>query len=45
MALVEADFQTAFRIKAYIPVDNLEPWKGIRRVPGTGVSAIVDIRI
>lgn len=45
VALVEADFQTAFRIKAYIPVDNLEPWKGIRRVPGTGVSAIIDIRI
>jgi len=45
VALLEADFQTAFRIKAYVPVDNLEPWKGIRRVPGTGVSAIIDIRI
>jgi hypothetical protein len=45
VALIEADFQTAFRIKAYVPVDSLEPWKGIRRVPGVGVSAIVDIRI
>jgi hypothetical protein len=45
VALIEADFQTAFRIKAYVPVDSLEPWKQIRRVPGVGVSAIVDIRI
>ena len=45
VALLEADFQTAFRIKAYVPVDSLEPWKAIRRVPGTGVSAIIDIRI
>jgi hypothetical protein len=45
VALVEADFQTAFRIKAYVPVDNLKPWEGIRRVPGVGVSAIIDIRI
>jgi hypothetical protein len=44
-ALLEADFQTAFRIKAYVPVDNLQPWKAFRRVPGVGVSAIVDIRI
>ena len=45
VALLEADFQTAFRIKAYVPVDNLQPWKAFRRVPGVGVSAIVDIRI
>ncbi len=45
VALLEADFQTAFRIKAYVPVDSLKPWEGIRRVPGVGVSAIVDIRI
>ncbi|MBI3997484.1 MAG: hypothetical protein HY355_00525 [Armatimonadetes bacterium] len=45
VALLEADFQTAFRIKAYIPVDNLKPWEALRRVPGVGVSAIVDIRI
>ncbi len=45
VALLEADFQTAFRIKAYVPVDNLKPWEVFRRVPGVGVSAIVDIRI
>ncbi len=45
VALLEADFQTAFRIKAYIPVDNLQPWQAFRRVPGVGVSAIIDIRI
>jgi hypothetical protein len=45
VALVEADFQRAFRIKAYVPVDNLQPWQAFRRVPGVGVSAIVDIRI
>ena len=45
VALLEADFQTAFRIKAYVPVVNLQPWKAFRRVPGVGVSAIVDIRI
>jgi hypothetical protein len=45
VALLEADFQTAFRIKAYVPVDNLKPWESFRRVAGVGVSAIVDIRI
>lgn len=45
VALLEADFQTAFRIKAYIPVDNLKPWEAFRRVPGVGVSAIIDLRI
>jgi hypothetical protein len=45
VALVEADFQTAFRIKVYIPVDNLKPWEGIHRVHGVGVSAIIDLRI
>ncbi|MDR7545287.1 MAG: hypothetical protein QN120_13670 [Armatimonadota bacterium] len=45
VALLEADFQTVFRIKAYVPVDNLKPWESFRRVAGVGVSAIVDIRI
>jgi hypothetical protein len=45
VALLEADFQSAFRIKAYVPVDNLKPWEAFRRVPGVGVSAIVDLRI
>ena len=45
VAQIEANFQNAFRIKALVPVDSLEPWKALRRVPGVGVSAIVDIRI
>ncbi len=45
VALLEADYQSAFRIKAYVPVDNLKPWEAFRRVPGVGVSAIIDIRI
>lgn len=45
VAVIEADFQAAFRIKALVPVDNLKPWESLRRVPGVGVSAIVDIRI
>jgi hypothetical protein len=45
VALLEADFQTAFRIKAYVPVDNLQPWQAFRRVPGVGVSAVIDVRI
>jgi hypothetical protein len=45
VALLEADFQTAFRIKAYVPVDNLKPWEAFRRVPGVGVSAVIDLRI
>ena len=45
VALLEADYQTAFRIKAYVPVDNLKPWEAFRRVLGVGVSAIIDIRI
>jgi hypothetical protein len=45
VAQIEANFQQAFRIKALVPVDSLEPWKALRRVPGVGVSAIIDIRI
>jgi len=45
VAEIEANFQNAFRIKALVPVDSLEPWKALRRVPGVGVSAIIDIRI
>jgi hypothetical protein len=45
VAQIDANFQQAFRIKAMVPVDSLEPWKALRRVPGVGVSAIVDIRI
>jgi len=45
VAVLEADYQTAFRVKALVPVDNLKPWEAFRRVPGVGVSAVIDIRI
>ncbi len=45
VAVIEADYQSAFRIKALVPVDNLKPWEAFRRVPGVGVSAIIDLRI
>jgi AICAR transformylase/IMP cyclohydrolase PurH len=43
---LEADFNTVFRIKALVPIDSVNPiTDGIRRVPGVGVTAIIDIRI
>ncbi len=43
---LEADFNTIFRIKALVPLDSLNPiTDGIRRVPGAGVTAIIDLRI
>ncbi|MCC6485700.1 MAG: hypothetical protein IT209_12735 [Armatimonadetes bacterium] len=34
----------SFRIKALVPVDSLNPTK-VSRVKGTGVSAVIDVRI
>jgi len=34
-----------FRAKALVPVDNINPMQGIKRVFGVGVSAIIDIRL
>ena len=45
VAAVDANFQETWRIRALVPVDSLEPWKQLRRVPGVGVSAIIDLRI
>ncbi|MGH2405745.1 MAG: hypothetical protein ACRDGN_14980 [bacterium] len=45
VAVIEADYQQAFRVKVLVPVDNLKPWEAFRRVPGVGVSAIIDLRI
>ncbi len=45
VAVIEADYQRDFRVKALIPVDNLQPWVAFRRVPGVGVSAIIDLKI
>jgi len=45
VAALEGNFQGVFHIKALVPVDSLEPWKRLRRVPGVGVSAIIDLKI
>ncbi len=43
---LEADFGQVFRVKALVPLDSLNPiTDGIRRVPGVGVTAVIDIRI
>ena len=45
VAALEGNFQGAFHIQALVPVDSLEPWKRLRRVPGVGVSAIIDLKL
>lgn len=45
VASLDGNFSNVFQIKALVPVDSLEPWKQLRRVPGVGVSAIIDLRI
>jgi len=45
VAMLEGNFQGFFFVKALVPVDSLEPWKSLRRVPGVGVSAIIDLKI
>ncbi len=46
VAQLEADFNSVFRIKALVPIDSSNPIAdGIHRVPGVGVTAVIDIRI
>jgi hypothetical protein len=45
VAALDANYQGVFQVRALIPVDSLEPWKGLRRVVGVGVSAIIDLKI
>jgi hypothetical protein len=46
VAQLEADFNTVFRIKALVPINSTNPIAdGIHRVPGVGVTAVIDIRI
>ncbi len=46
VAQLEADFNTVFRIKALVPINSSNPIAdGIHRVPGVGVTAVIDIRI
>jgi len=45
VAAIDATYQGSFSIRALVPVDSLEPWKRVRRVPGVGVSAIIDLRL
>lgn len=45
VAALDGNFQDVVHVRALVPVDSLEPWKRLRRVPGVGVSAIIDLRI
>ncbi len=46
VAQVEGNFMgNEVRLRALIPISTKEPQKGIDRVEGVGVSAIVDIRL
>ena len=43
---LEGDFNSVFRVKALVPIDSVNPiTDGLRRVPGVGVTAVIDIRI
>ncbi|MDR1740677.1 MAG: hypothetical protein LBR38_02365 [Synergistaceae bacterium] len=41
---LEAEFK-GIRIKIFIPLDNVNPLEGLRRVQGVGVTAIIDVQI
>lgn len=46
VAQLEAEMSAkTFRIKALVPVESRDVLKGIRRVSGVGVSAIIDVKI
>lgn len=46
VAQLEADFNTVFRIKALVPINSTNPIAdGIHRVPGVGVTAVIDLRL
>ncbi|HXF83611.1 MAG TPA: hypothetical protein VNN19_12750 [bacterium] len=45
VAAIEGNYQGSFSIRALVPVDSLEPWKAVRRVPGVGVTAIIDLKL
>jgi len=45
VAALDASYQGTFSVRALVPVDSLEPWKHVRRVPGVGVSAIIDLKL
>lgn len=44
VAQLEGDWQ-AIRARALIPIDSENPLEGIRRVPGVGVTAIIDVNL
>jgi len=45
VAVIDANYQGSFSIRALVPVDSLEPWKRLVRVPSVGVSAIIDLKL
>ncbi|MGI6036983.1 MAG: hypothetical protein ACOYD6_02020 [Limnochordia bacterium] len=40
-----AFFDRAFRARALVPIDDINPLGGINRIFGVGVSAVIDIRL
>ncbi len=43
---IEGDFfEGAIRAKALVPIDNLNPLEGLRRVRGVGVLAVIDYNV
>jgi hypothetical protein len=45
VAVLDANYQGSFSVRALVPVDSLEPWKRLVRVPSVGVSAIIDLKL
>lgn len=45
VAVIDANYQGSFSVRALVPVDSLEPWKRLVRVPSVGVSAIIDLKL
>lgn len=41
---LEGEF-SRIRVKALIPIDEINPLKGFRRVQGVGVTAIIDVKL
>lgn len=45
VAVIDANYQGSFSVRALVPVDSVEPWKRLVRVPSVGVSAIIDLKL
>lgn len=45
VAAIDGNYEGTFTVRALVPVDSLEPWRAVRRVPSVGVSAIIDLKL